>query len=96
VDNDNSASVTPLRQNGRVPAVRVNTVTIKADTAGKVAPVNIKDLPTGAQIKLNGKEAEKLSVLPEKEPNNTTGVKASGGALLHRTTTASLGRYNTY
>jgi len=104
VDNDNTSSVAPVRQNGRVSAVRVNTVTIKNDTANKNAPINIKDLPAGAQVKPNGKEIEKtdklnrvtlekLNAFREKELNNP---KASDGPLLHRTTTAVIGRYNNY
>src|SRR3569833_4584592 len=58
VDNDNSASVAPVRQNGRVPAVRVNTVSFKPDTAVRNAPLNVKDLPTGAQVKPNGRESD--------------------------------------
>lgn len=106
VDNDNTASVAPVRQNGRVPAVRVNTVSIKPDTAVRNAPANIKDLPTGAQVKPNDKESnnanklnrvttEKLGVLPEKE-SAAAGVKAPGEPVLHRISTASLGRFNTY
>jgi len=106
VDNDNTASVAPVRQNGRVPAVRVNTVSIKPDTAVRNAPLNVKDLPTGAQVKPNGRESdianklnrvttEKLGVLPEKE-STAVGEKAPGEPVLHRISTAALGRYNTY
>lgn len=105
VDNDNTTSVAPARQNNRVPAVRVNTVSIKPDTANRNTPLKAKDLPTGAQVKpgesenagkLNRATAEKLGVLPEKESNNAAGEKEPGGAVLRRISTATLGRYNTY
>jgi len=103
VDNDNTVSTAPVRQNGRVPAVRVNTISIKNDTANRSTPINIKDSPTNGLVKPNGKESdvsklnritlEKQNSLQEKDLNNS---KASDGPVLHRISTPILGRYNTY
>ncbi|MGN6397734.1 MAG: TonB family protein [Mucilaginibacter sp.] len=107
VDNDYSSSAAPAKQNVKVPAVRVNTVSIKPDTIARIAPQSLKESSAGAQVKPNSKEAEnpnkgnhgtidKLGVLLDKEASNGAGVKASGGAVLHRTASPSLGRYYTY
>lgn len=104
VDNENSTATTPARQNARVPAVRVNSVTIKNDSVNRNVPVNVKDLPANGQVKPNNKESdnssklnritlEKLNAAQEKELNSR---KASDVPVLHRISTAVLGLYNTY